>query len=278
MINQIETTNQPRFTSANLSASIIERIKELAQATDAARISDEMLCYLESSARFHQYSVGNLWLILMTKPDATYIAGFQKWRSFNRFVRKGEHGIPILAPIFMHEKPDDQDAPEVLRGFKVVYVFDVSQTEGEPLPEAPNWKSPEQNEVLSARLVEFANQHGISVTVKKLNGDTQGVSKGKDIEIDPSAGTKTLIHEIAHELMHRGPNRPEDQNIRELEAESVAYVVGKHFGLEELSSPNYVALHGATSEMVMQHLECIRKAAADIINAIEVTFQTENSN
>lgn len=275
MVMQTETTYQPRYTSGDLSASITDRIKELAQATDTARMTDEMLRYLETCSKFHQYSPFNVWCILMTCPQASVVAGFQKWRSLNRFVRKGEKGIPILAPLIVKEDPDDPGSRQVLRGFKVVYVFDVSQTDGEPLPEPPNWKSPEQNAVLSARLVEFANQHGITVVVKKLGGEAQGVSKGGSIDLDPSAGTKTLIHEIAHELLHRDENRPDTPVVRELEAESVAYVVGKHFGLDGLSSPNYVALHGATSEMVMGHLERIRKAAAEIINALEVSLQAE---
>jgi hypothetical protein len=272
MITQvIDTTYQPRFTSSYLSASITERIKELAQATDEARMTEEMLQYLGTCAKFHQYSPCNVWCILMACPDATNVAGYQKWRTFNRYVRKGEQGIPILAPIFIQENPDDPTSRQELKGFRVVYVFDISQTEGEPLPEPPNWKSPQQNAILSQRLIEFAKQKSISVTIKKLEGNTQGLSRGGEIELDPSAGTKTLIHEIAHELLHQDENRPMDKTIRELEAESVAYVVGKHFGLDGLSSPNYVALHGATSEMILDHLERIGRAAAEIINKLENT-------
>lgn len=275
MVTQTEAAFQPRFTSGDLSASITERIKDLAEQTDAARLSQEMTRYLETCSKFHSYSPFNVWAILMTNPNATAVAGFQKWKSLNRFVRKGERGIPILAPLIVKEDPDDPGSRQMLRGFKVVYVFDVSQTDGEPLPEPPNWKSPEQNAVLSARLVEYANSKGITVTVKKLAGDAQGVSKGGAIELDPTAGTKTLCHEIAHEVLHRDTNRPDNSIVRELEAESVAYVVGKHFGLDGLNSPNYVALHGATSEMVMTHLERIRKAAAEIINALEVCIHPE---
>jgi hypothetical protein len=271
MISQvIDTTYQPRFTSSDLSASITERIKELAQATDEARMTEEMREYLETCAKFHQYSPCNVWCILMACPDATNVAGYQKWRTFNRYVKKGEQGIPILAPIFIQENPDDPTSRQELKGFRVVYVFDITQTEGEPLPEPPNWKSPEQNAILSQRLIDFATLKGISVTVKKLDGNTQGLSRGGEIELDPTAGTKTLIHEIAHELLHQDENRPMDKTIRELEAESVAYVVGKHFGLDGLSSPNYVALHGATSEMILDHLERIRKGAGEIINALDV--------
>ena len=266
----MKTDHTPRFTSKELAEQITNHIQELAEATDAASVSTEMTRYLETCARFHHYSWNNIWLILMSCPQATQVAGFRKWQSMNRTVRKGEHGIPILAPLLARE--EQQDSEEVrlyIRGFKVVYVFDVSQTEGEPLPEAPDWKSPEKNEELAERLVAFAKEKGITVTEKVLVGETQGVSKGGTIELAPSAGTKTLIHEIAHELMHRHEDRPASGAIRELEAEAVAFVVGRHFDLEATGSPNYVALHGVTSEMIHQHLARIRASGMMIIDALE---------
>ncbi len=152
-----ETTYKPRFTGNDLSASIVERIKELAQATDTARLGKEMTRYLETCSKFHHYSPFNVWCIIMTCPSATVVAGFQKWHSLNRYVRKGEKGIPILAPIIIPEDPDDPNSKQQLKGFKVVYVFDVSQTDGEPLPEPPDWKSPEQNAVLSAKFDKFCS-------------------------------------------------------------------------------------------------------------------------
>jgi len=152
-----------------------------------------------------------------------------------------------------------------------VYVFDINQTEGERLPEPPDWKSPVQNAELQDRLVRFAERKGIQVVVKALGREIQGVSMGGRIILDPQAGTKTLIHEIAHELLHHAHEIiSTDRGIHELEAESGAYVVSKHFGLNGLSSPNYVALHGATAELVMEHLERIRNTAAEIIRALEV--------
>ncbi|MCX6083288.1 MAG: ArdC-like ssDNA-binding domain-containing protein [Chloroflexi bacterium] len=258
-----------KVTSQTLAGQITAHIQELAEATDAARMSAAMLAYLDTCSRFHRYSANNVWLILMSKPDATMVAGFNRWHSLNRFVKRGEHGIPILAPIVFKENPEDLNSRQVIKGFKVVYVFDISSTEGDPLPEPPNWKSPEQNLALTGKLVEYAETKGITVIFMKLAGETQGVSKGGIIEMDIEAGTKTLIHEIAHEMMHRNADRPVEHTIRELEAESVAYVVGKHLGLEGLCSPNYVALHGATSEMILTHLERIRKTATEIITALE---------
>ena len=256
--------------AADLKAKITARIQELAEATDAARVSAEMQRYLDTCASFHKYSLFNVIQILMTRPDATSVAGFKKWQSLGRFVRKGEHGIPILAPIISKVIEEEGEEREKLVGFKVVYVFDIAQTEGEPLPEPPDWKSPEQNAELQERLVRFAKGKGIQVEVKALGKEIQGVSMGGRIILDPQAGTKTLIHEIAHELLHHAPEIiPTERMIHELEAESVAYVVGKHFGLNGFSSPNYVALHGATAELVMEHMERIRNTAAEIIQKLE---------
>jgi hypothetical protein len=267
--NKMDTQIQSHNSAVDLKDKITERIQELAQATDVARVSGEMLRYLDMFSRFHQYSLYNVWLILMSKPDATMVAGFHKWMTMKRYVRQGEHGIAILAPVLIPEQNEDGIQVEKLVGFKTVYVFDISQTDGEPLPEPPNWRSSVQNALLTKRLMDFAIKGGIRVQVKELQGETQGVSMGGTIILSPQAGTKTLVHEIAHELLHHKKTRLMLHAERELEAEAVSYVVGKHFGLDGLSSPNYVALHGANAEMIMEHLECIRNIATQIIQALE---------
>lgn len=110
--------------------------------------------------------------------------------------------------------------------------------DGDPLPDPPDWKSPEKNAELTELLMDFARSKDITVEVKDLPGEIQGASCGGKIILDPEAGTKTLIHEIAHELLHQVKDGPTDSTIRELEAESVAYVVAKYFGLDGLSNPN----------------------------------------
>jgi len=256
-------------SSSDLKVRITEHIQELAQATDAARVSEEMLHYLDMCSRFHQYSPCNVWLILMSQPNASQVAGFKKWQGMGRCVRKGEHGIPILAPIITNVTNDQDEEEQRLVGFKVVFVFDVSQTDGEPLPEPPDWKSPEKNAELQEHLIRFAESKGIQVQVKSIGRDIQGVSLGGKVILDPEAGTKTLIHEIAHELLHHVEGVLTSGTTRELEAESVAYAVAKHFGIDGLSSPNYNALHGATAEKIMEHLERIRNTTAEIIQALE---------
>lgn len=258
-----------KVSSQQLADQITKHIEELATETDAARVSEEMLRYLDMCAKFHSYSWCNTWLILMACPHATQVAGFRKWQSLNRFVKKGEHGIPILAPILVKEKIEDGNDKSFLRGFKVVFVFDISQTSGQPLPDPPSWRSPEKNIELQERLIAFAKEKGIVVTEKVLAGEIQGVSRGGSIDLAPEAGTSTLIHEIAHEMMHHSLGAPVERDIRELEAESVAYVVSRYFGLESSGSPNYITLHGVTADGIRDHMERIRKEVVNIISAIQ---------
>ncbi|NLN70314.1 MAG: hypothetical protein GX142_05965 [Chloroflexi bacterium] len=174
-----------------------------------------------------------------------------------------------MAPILV--KGEEQDGLETkhLVGFKVVYVFDVSQTDGEPLPPEPDWKSPEKNHDLSQRLIQFAKSRGIVVSFKTLPGDIQGISRGGAIEIDHGAGTKTLVHEIAHELMHKDEDNFESRAIKELEAESVAYVVCRYFGTSGLNSSNYLTFFEVSPQEILSHMDSILTTANKIITAID---------
>lgn len=258
-------------TSADLNAKIAALVDQLANATDAARLSDVMARYLDSMAAFHNYSFGNLMLIAHAMPTATRVAGYKTWQKVGRQVRKGEKGIAILAPCTYREKDANGEPTDQTRVFfKTVYVFDVSQTDGEPLPEAPTWRSPEQSAELHSRLIGYAQSLGITVTVRDLAGQTQGTSSGGHIELAPTAGTKTFLHELAHELMHKAAERATlARELLELQAESVAYVVAQHFGLQPEGSPNYLALWGADGKAVRETLGAIQRTAAEIIGAVE---------
>jgi len=100
---------------------------------------------------------------------------------------------PLSAPVIIKDKDDIDEDNEKLVGFKVVYVFDLSQTDGEPLPKAPCWKSPEKNQELNDRLIQFAENKGIKVSVRKLSNGAQGVSKGGEVELDPTAALVPLF-------------------------------------------------------------------------------------
>jgi len=105
-----------QITSNDLQQKIQGYLETLALETDQARKSEEMQRYLDFVSRFHQYSPSNIFLIMLTKPDATHVAGFQAWKKMGRYVKKGEHGIPILAPMIHKEDPDRDDSPKVLSG------------------------------------------------------------------------------------------------------------------------------------------------------------------
>ena len=258
-----------KISSNELNKQIEQHIQELANATDNARTSEEMIRYLDFSAKFHQYSAGNIWLILMANPDASYVAGYQSWKAMGRWVKRGEQGIPILAPVLAKEEMKESIEEKRLVGFRLVYVYDVSQTDGELLPPVPDWKSPEKHEELNQSLIQFTNTIGVSVEFKELGGDIQGISRGGSIFIDPSAGTKTLIHEIAHELLRHMEDISLSRPEMELEAEATGYIVCRYFGLEDLNSPNYISLFSITANDFLNHMDRIRDVANQIISAID---------
>lgn len=105
--------------------------------------------------------------------------------------------------------------------------------------------------------------------IKELAGQTQGVSYGRRIALSPNAGTKTLIHELAHEMMHQRDGERLSSSLMELEAEAVGYVVAKHFGLDGLACPSYISLQGADSTKILEHMERIRNTATQLITAVE---------
>jgi hypothetical protein len=264
------TGNKNNLKAVDLSQKINNSIMELSQMTDEARFSEKMLEYLNTCSKFYKYSANNQWLIHSFNPGATYVAGFQRWKKMSRFVMKGERGIPILCPVIYKEDVESDESKKVIRGFKTAYVFDISQTTGKDLPSLPEWRSLDRNEMLQNKLIHYAGEKGIVVTIEELPGDIQGLSKGGDIQLSPNAGTKTLIHELAHEIMHQGANRTNNNKRNaELEAEAVAYVVSKHFGLQNLESPNYLALHGANTDLIKEHMERIKEVSSEIITSIE---------
>lgn len=263
----------PKHTAPELTSQIDKILKRLAEETDAAAASAEITRYLATLAKFHNYSMGNIMLIWSQFPDATRVAGFHTWLTMGRHVRKGEQGIAILAPCpFTKKEKDAHGQEQEKRGiyFKVTYVFDVSQTEGEDLPDAPTWTSSEQDEELYTRLVQFAQAQSITVTVKTFNGSARGFYTPADhaITLQPDAGTKTLVHELAHALLHRNVLARPEQDVMEVEAEAVAFTVCTAAGLTAESSANYIALWNGDAKTLNARLDRIRTAADQILNGI----------
>ena len=176
------------------------------RATRELLTSDGWRRWAETRATFHDYSMGNCMLIAMQRPDATRVAGFKAWQALRRQVRKGERGIRILAPLLVKDKEaDDPETAERLVFFRSVSVFDVSQTDGEPLPEPPCEPiSGASHERYIEPLKALARSMGIAVYEYEPNGEAQGFYdvKGARIVISdklaPNGKVRTLIHELAH--------------------------------------------------------------------------------
>ena len=261
-----------------LRRQIDERLELLATAVDEVRASEMFRQYLDVQARFHSYSWHNSLLILSQCPSARRVAGFQTWRKLGRHVRKGEKGIAIFAPCPWKRTETDDDGNDVERQglyFKVAYVFDVSQTDGAPLPEVEVPDVRAAADTLLAVLERAATQRGIAVNYTEIESGTYGVSKGGTIDIATGHATgqqaKTLAHEIAHEAMHQ-KNRPDalTRSVAELEAESVAYVVCTHFGLDvEVRASRYIVIWDGNAQALRESLERISMTARDIIDDVE---------
>lgn len=264
----METQFHSHQSAGEMQKNLLKYLQELATETDEARKSKEMTQYLDFSSRFYRYSANNVWLIMLQKPDATFVAGYNTWQKMGRQVLRGQHGIMIFAPMLVKAKITDGEAVSRLVDFKSTFVFDISQTQGRPLPAQPNWKSLGQNDELRRRLMLFAKNKGINVDYKDLEQDVQGVSTGGRILLSPGSGVKTFSHELAHELLHRGDIVCISHIEREVEAESTSYIVCRHFGMTGLACPNYNALQGASGALILKHLNRIIKAASEIIEGI----------
>lgn len=254
-----------------------EALGQLTAALEQGK-SETLAAYLAAMGRFHDYSFGNIMLICSQKPDATHVAGFQTWKQFGRFVKQGEHGIVIIAPMLIKPKEDPQpqradDEDRSILRFKAVYVFDVSQTDGEPLPEfARVGGNPNGH---TDRLKALVTAKGIALEYAETLGGAHGVSHGGRIQLladlPPAEEFEVLTHELAHELLHKrdaGGERPA-KTVRETEAEAVAFVVCQAIGLDTNTAPvDYIQLYAGDKATLAASLDRIQQVASSIIEAI----------
>ena len=235
--------------------------------------SDRLTALLKTMARFRKYSFHNLVLIASQCPTATRVAGFQTWRTMGRFVRKGEKGIAIMAPIVGRRKADAaDDESKTVFGFRVTHVFDWAQTDGEPLPEVAQAKGDPGERTDALRAIIVAN--GIAIEAADDLGGALGTSTAARIQIlnglSPAETFLVLAHEFGHCLLHRADDRPASRDTRELEAEAVAFVVGEAIGLDAGdSSRDYLHLYRGDREALAQSLDRIQRAASVILRALE---------
>ena len=257
-----------------LKSITTDALDKLAALLDAGH-SDQLTALFKTMSRFHKYSWHNVCLIASQRPTATRVAGFQTWRTMGRCVRKGEKGIAILAPIVGRKRDDSVDKQSrMVLGFRAAYVFDVAQTDGEPLP-APTEASGDPGGAFQ-QVTSAIYKQGIAIEhVDELDG-ALGTSHGGMIRLlnglSPAVAFTTLVHEYAHELLHRAEDRPASRDTRELEAEAVAFVVGSAVGLDTANaSRDYIHLYRGDREALSNSLVRIQRTASHILSAIEPT-------
>ena len=308
----VEPPQQQPVIPINLTAEKpAEKLKEitdrLEQGITELFDSERYKEYLRVMSKFHNYSFNNTLLIAMQKPDASLIAGFTAWKNqFQRNVKKGEKGIKIIAPspfkikqetekidpqtqkpvIGKDGKPVTEEKEITIPAYKVVSVFDVSQTEGKELPDIAVDALTGDVEQYSDFFAALEKTSPVPIGFEKIEGGAHGYYHLEDKRIALDEGMselqtlKTAIHEIAHAKLHDiDLNAPKDEQpprvdrrTREVEAESVAYTVCQHYGLDTSDySFGYVAGWSSGRELaeLKSSLETIRSAAADIINSID---------
>jgi len=263
-----------------------EAVDYLVQSLDSGR-SEVLVQYLAAMGRFHNYSFGNIMLIARQRPDATKVAGFRTWNSLGRFVNKGERGILILAPMVRRKREERKSLPEEtvaserqLLGFRAAYVFDVSQTAGNDLPHLIEV----QGDVvgLRERLTTWLAGQAIAVMHSVDIAPARGVSSGGKITLLPDLPAaeefSTLVHEVAHELLHRGDRRLETtKQIRETEAEAVAFAVCESLGLKTGSaSVDYIQLWHGDAQLLIASLDIVQRTSAVILGALSLTEERED--
>lgn len=250
-------------------------IEQLSQALERGQ-SETLKNYLAAIGRFHRYSLRNVLLIASQNPNATHVAGFHAWRTLGRFVKKGEHGIMILAPIVRAKNSNTEqtetDESSTPVGFRAAYVFDISQTDGQELPELGivNGDPSEYRD----RLGKFIAEQGIVLECSQDIAPARGTSVGGKITLlpgqSPAEEFATLVHELAHEMLHRDHRRAQTtKRVRETEAEAVSFVVCNGIGLETGSAAqDYIQLYEGDAKLLTTSLEHIRQTATCILNAI----------
>ena len=290
-----------------------QKVKEITDKLEAGLKelfeSEKYKSYLSTMSKFHNYSFNNTLLIAMQKPEATLVAGYQAWqKNFERHVNKGEKAIRILAPApykikeerdkldpvtgeMMFDEngmPQKEETEVTIPAFRAVSVFDVSQTDGKPIPEL------EVNELLSTveEYEDFVqalmNISPVPIAFEDIPGDSKGYFSTAEKRIavqenmSESQTLKTMVHEVAHSRLHdkevnQSMDIPvKDRNTKEVEAESVAFTVCQHFGIDTSDySFGYIAgwSSGRNMKELKSSLDTIRKTASELITGIEGAMQ-----
>lgn len=238
--------------------------------------------YLRAMSRFHDYSFNNTMLIAQQCLGATKVAGFRTWLKLGRHVTKDEKAIWIVAPVIYRDSTEENDSESrSLHGFRWVPVFDISQTEGDELPEACAKLDGQEPIGCYQALINVAVSHGFRVEDLSLPTGVNGLCSHKNrtiqIEIANSSAqrAKTLAHELTHALLHENEI---DRQLAELEAESCAYVICQALGIDSGDySFGYVTLWaGGSTEAIAKirtSAERIQKTAASVLAGLDALWE-----
>ena len=264
--------------------------EQLAAAVEQLADSDSWRQMLRVAANFHHYSPHNVLLIGVQRPDATRVAGYKRWQQMGRQVRKGQRGIAIFAPVTYPSRDKGADAGRsdentaaairTVRGFRVTHVFDISQTDGPPLPEIrPTLLTGEGDPVLYAALAGQVSAAGFTLRREPCArpnalGETSFATRTVRVrpDVDPAQAVKTLAHELAHMRLHApeaaGP--PLDEDVAEVEAESVAHLVlnARRIDTSCYSVPYVAGWSGGAKGTVLATVERVLSTASAILDQL----------
>jgi antirestriction protein ArdC len=250
--------------------------RKIEEAVSALVTGDDWKKFLAQSARFHNYSANNVFLIMLQSGcTATRVAGYKKWQEFGRQVKKGESGMQILRPLAYKRTEDDGSVVHGIRGFGLTYVWDVSQTEGDPLAEElvkPSLLDSGEGAQLYAQLAAQVESAGYVLErtshaeLNGANGDTHYELKRVRVRNDVTQlqATKTLAHELVHIVLGHGEDGKyrECRGQREVEAESTAYLVLDAAGLVSDDYTFAYVAHWANGSV-----EAVKNSAQSVVKA-----------
>lgn len=258
-----------------------ELLDTLAAEVEAIASGEDWTAWLKQASRFHTYSFGNQLLIAFQRPDATKVAGYRAWQGLNRQVRRGEKGIAILAPMVGKRTAADGTETHALYGFRTVSVFDVAQTDGEPLaepirPELLAGTVPEGSWSLVTSLVA---EQGYTVAFEDC-GPAWGMTspKSKTVSIRPGMSDAQNLQTLGHELGHILAGHCDDsysyvdcRGVAETEAESIAFLIMNAFGIDSgrFAFPYVAGWSGGKRATVQATAERVLKAMRPFYAAVE---------
>ncbi len=245
-----------------------KEIKTLVKKIQTAD-TKEMEKFFEVMGKFHNYSFNNMLLIWGQKPDAKHVAGYKTWQKLNRQVQKGEHGIKILAPCIYRKKKEDSEEEEEKIYFKWVTVFDISQTEGEPIPDPMAVVETADSQKKLEILKQVAEKLKIPVSFESIE---TGYCDGKKVAVseyaNPERQAGILIHEMVHYLAEHVSQDVPTQQI-EAEAEVATYIVASRFGVERKSHNYLMSWKVVAEEDLTTHLNNVLDVVKRLLGAIE---------